>query len=44
MDKIRIQAVGTFLKGDALTWHHMRKRTQKTQGLPDSWINFKKRI
>ena len=40
-DKIRIQTVGTFLKGNALTWYQMRKRARKDGNAPDNWPDFK---
>ena len=43
-DQIKIQTVGTFLKGNTLTWYQMRKRTRKAQLLPDNWVEFKKAI
>lgn len=40
-DKIKIQIVGTFMKGGALAWYQTRKRSMKTKKRADSWKSFK---
>ena len=40
-DKIRIQTVGSLLKGNALTWYQTRKRTMKAKHRKDNWQAFK---
>ena len=40
-DRIKIQVVGTFMKGAAWTWYETRKRNMVSQHLQDNWKAFR---
>ena len=40
-DKIKIQTVGTFLKGTALSWYQQRRGELKASKTKDTWRQFK---
>ena len=36
-DMIKVQTVGMYMKGNAWSWYHARRRSTEAAGTPDTW-------
>ena len=43
-DMIKVQTVGTFMKGNAWSWYHARRRSTEAAGTPDTWKSLSEAI